>query len=52
MAINDPPTNVAALIAKVTVSTRNIAAHREAMTEVAAKATANKSTPPKEATTP
>ena len=48
MPTNDPPTDVASLIAKATTSVTNINLHRAAMADVAAKAAANHSGQPKE----
>lgn len=50
MPTNEPPTNVGGLVAKVTQATTNIAAHRAAMSEVAAIAVARKQEPPREVT--
>lgn len=45
MADNKPVTTVSQLVAKVTQSTANIAAHRAAMADVAAQAAANNAQP-------
>lgn len=48
MAIGDPPVNVGELVLKVTKSTKNIAAHRAAMAEVAAAVKVAPPIPPSE----
>lgn len=46
MAAQKVPVTVKDLVASVTQSANNIAIHRRAMAEVAAKATANRELPP------
>lgn len=48
MADNKPVTTVSQLVAKVTQSTANIAAHRQAMSDIAAQVAAKVTTTPKE----
>lgn len=51
MANADPPTNVGSLLLRVKASAANIAAHRQAMAEVAAIAKNNQPKPPAEGVT-